>query len=93
MSTVSLKQSTPLPLKYPSTPSGISCRRGFATCRFVGALSSTESVISVTRTRPAVLIDSIRAGARSYATLRLVLEECVPGMIDLPEDESCKLSP
>lgn len=65
MSTVSLKQSTPLPFRYPSTPSGVACRRGFATSRFADCVapSADESVTSVTRTRPAVLIDSMRAGA------------------------------
>jgi hypothetical protein len=35
--------------------------------------SSGESVISVTSTRPAVLIDSIRAGARDYVVLAKTL--------------------
>lgn len=66
MSTVSLKQSTPFPLKNPSTPSGVVCLLGCATCRFACIpLSATESVMSETSTRPAVLIDSISAGARS----------------------------
>ena len=66
MSTVSLKHSTPFPLKNPSTPSGVVCLLGWATCKFACVpLSATLSVISLTSTRPAVLMLSISAGARS----------------------------
>lgn len=64
ISTVSLKHNTPLPRKNPSTPSGVRCFLGCATCNPT-PLSATLSVMSLTRTRPAVLMLSMSAGARS----------------------------
>jgi len=64
ISTVSLKHNTPLPRKNPSTPSGVRCFLGCATCNLT-PLSATLSVMSLTRTRPAVLMLSMSAGARS----------------------------
>jgi hypothetical protein len=64
ISTVSLKQSTPSPTRKPSTPSGVVRLLGCA-IPTAPALSAPESVMSDTSTSPAVLIDSMRAGARS----------------------------
>jgi hypothetical protein len=64
ISTVSLKHNTPLPLKNPSTPSGVRYFLGCATCNPT-PLSATLSVMSLTSTRPAVLMLSMSAGARS----------------------------
>ena len=61
MSIVSLNLRTPVPLKIPSTPLGM--RYEFAPVSPIAALPSD---VSMTRTRPATLIDSMRAGTLFY---------------------------
>lgn len=60
MSIISLNLKIPLPLSMPSTPSGIRYER---TAEPLGRISSE---VSVTRTRPATFIDSIREGTILY---------------------------
>lgn len=69
ISIVSLKRNTLFLLSTPSTPSGMRYD-GFVIVEFAGQVLSTLSggtvgswEVSVTRTRPATLIDSMRAGA------------------------------
>lgn len=64
MSIESLNLRTPFPFKKPSTPSGMPWKEGFATASVLVRWSSASET-SVMSTRPAVLIVSIRAGARS----------------------------
>ena len=64
MSTVPLKRRTPFALRMPSTPSGMRDEGVPPPLRCVGRGVSSE--VSVIRTRPAVLIASIRAGTRRW---------------------------
>ena len=69
ISTLSVNPSTPLLLRVPSTPSGSVCEAGPGGPEPV---SKDVPDISDMRTRPAVLMALIRAGARRLKTVSVM---------------------